>query len=181
MDIDTDPLAYRTPAPAEPSGLSSYASVKLEPRIFSNGERGLFAKEAIAQGEVLTVWGGIPVTGEQFRTLSPKLRSLSLQVEDDIYLCPTGDHPGDWVNHSCDPNAGIRGQITLVAMRDIQPGEQISFDYAMSDSTDYDEFECLCGSPNCRGYVSGNDWQRPELQARYRGYFSAYLAQKMVD
>jgi hypothetical protein len=39
--------------------------------------------------------------------------------------------------------------------------------------------ECDCGRPSCRRVVDGRDWQRPDLQERYRGYFSWYLQQKM--
>ena len=60
-------------------------------------------------------------------------------------------------------------------MRDIEAGEEVCFDYAMSDGEPYDEFDCQCGTPLCRGQVTGNDWQRPELQKRYDGYFSPYL------
>jgi len=84
------------------------------------------------------------------------------------------------VNHSCDPNCGMSGQIALVALRPLEPGEEICFDYAMSDGTPYDQFPCGCGAATCRGRVSGDDWQRPELWERYRGYFSPYL-QRRID
>ena len=64
-------------------------------------------------------------------------------------------------------------------MRDIAPGEELCFDYAMTDSSDYDEFQCACGASSCRGVVRGDDWKRPELQDRYRGYFSTYLKKRM--
>jgi hypothetical protein len=70
--------------------------------------------------------------------------------------------------------------MLVVAMRDIAIGEELCFDYAMSDGGDYDEFECLCGSLECRGVVTGRDWQLPELQLRYAGWFSPYLAQKIA-
>jgi hypothetical protein len=66
-------------------------------------------------------------------------------------------------------------------MRDIEPGEEICFDYAMSDSTDYDEFVCGCGAPNCRKKVTGNDWRNPVLWERYQGYFSPYLQLKINE
>jgi hypothetical protein len=50
----------------------------------------------------------------------------------------------------------------------------------MCDSTPYDEFNCGCGTALCRGQVTGNDWQLPELQARYEGFFSPYL-QRRID
>lgn len=34
-------------------------------------------------------------------------------------------------------------------------------------------FECGCGSDECRGQVTPNDWRRPELQKRYAGYFTS--------
>ena len=65
-------------------------------------------------------------------------------------------------------------------MQPIASGEEICFDYAMCDSTPYDEFECVCGVPLCRGRVTQNDWTRPELQNRYQGYFSPYLARRIA-
>jgi hypothetical protein len=40
--------------------------------------------------------------------------------------------------------------------------------------------KCQCGAANCRGTLTGKDWQRPELQKRYSGYFSAYLVRKIA-
>jgi uncharacterized protein len=40
--------------------------------------------------------------------------------------------------------------------------------------------KCKCRSSNCRGTLTGKDWQRPELQERYAGYFSAYLTKKIA-
>jgi uncharacterized protein len=67
----------------------------------------------------------------------------------------------------------------LVALRDIKAGEELTFDYAMSDGSPYDEFECCCGSANCRKKVTGNDWKLPGLWEKYKGYFSPYLARRI--
>jgi hypothetical protein len=104
---------------------------------------------------------------------------LCLQVEDRHFLVPRPIGEGDYVNHSCNPNAGLSGQIGLVAMRDIKIDEEVCFDYAMSDTMPYDEFECGCGQPTCRGKITGNDWQRPELQKRYAGFFSPHVQRKI--
>ena len=82
-----------------------------------------------------------------------------------------------FINHSCDPNVGFRGQVVYVALRDIRAGEELCHDYAMERSDDY-ALDCHCGSPLCRGKVSGEDWKLPELQQRYGDYFSIYIRNK---
>ncbi|HEX7070820.1 MAG TPA: SET domain-containing protein [Rhodothermales bacterium] len=158
---------------------TSHLSPKLESRQVSFG-RGIFARQPIRAGEVLSVWGGAVTTGDRFRALPAEIRQISVQVEEDLYLVPGVEGPAEWFNHSCSPNAGMEGQISLVALRDIEAGEEICYDYAMSDGSPYDEFECHCHVPECRGRVTGNDWQRPELWARYGRHFSPYL-QRRID
>ena len=158
----------------------SRKSSKLEGHAREDGERGLFARQPISTGELLAVFGGKPVTYEELVQVPHEIRRLSIQVAEDYYLLSVNESEADWVNHSCLPNAGLNGQILLVALRDIQPGEEITFDYAMSDGTAYDEFDCMCGSPDCRGYVSGRDRRLPELQRRYKDHFSPYL-QTRID
>lgn len=85
-----------------------------------------------------------------------------------------------YLNHSCEPNVGFGGNVLLVAMRDVAAGEELTTDYALFD--DYDgRLDCGCGTPSCRGVVDGHDWRRPELQTRYRGWFSWYLQRKIDD
>jgi uncharacterized protein len=61
-------------------------------------------------------------------------------------------------------------------MTDIEVGEELTFDYAMTDSSEYDEFKCFCGKENCRGKITGKDWQDPILQSKYNDYFSSFIA-----
>ena len=69
--------------------------------------------------------------------------------------------------------------VGLVAMRDIAAGEELTTDYALFD--DYDGWmECHCGADACRRVIDGRDWTMPELQNRYRGWFSTYL-QRRID
>lgn len=141
---------------------------------------GVYAIAPLQAGELITCWGGDILCADEFMTQPDKIRSLSVQVEEDLYLVPREVGPADCFNHSCDPNAGIDGQICLVALRDIAVGEQICFDYATTDGSPYDEFECECGAANCRKWITGNDWKRPELWERYAGHFTPYL-QRRID
>jgi hypothetical protein len=162
----------------QPTG---FMSPRLEGKLIAGkGGRGVFAREKLRTGEVLVVWGGEVVDGLTMRTMSEDRYRLAIQIEEDLYLLTTNEGPADWVNHSCNPNAGMHGQIVLVAMRDIRPGEEITFDYATCDGSAYDEFECGCRTRTCRGRVTGNDWRLPELQQRYAGHFAPYL-QRRID
>ncbi len=140
------------------------------------GGHGVLARVAIEAGEVLTVWGGSIVSEPDFAASSEQARKYMIQVEHDLFMTAADPpEPGEFFNHSCSPNAGIAGQIVLIAMRPIEAGEEVSFDYAMSDDHPLLAFDCACGSPRCRGRVTGQDWRMPSVQHRYAGYFSAYL------
>jgi uncharacterized protein len=142
---------------------------------------GSFALEPIAAGETVAAFGGCIVSGALLHTLSDDRQGRSIQVDTDLYLL-SGDtpEPGDMLNHSCEPNCGLLGQMLVVSMRDIAVGEELSFDYAMCDASDYDEFHCLCAQATCREIVTGSDWRNRDLQRKYAGWFSPYLARRIA-
>ncbi|MBM4422822.1 MAG: SET domain-containing protein [Chloroflexi bacterium] len=158
-----------------------YLSPQLEGRLNpAKGGFGVYARHRVSAGELVVVWGGSVVDHQTFVTLPMELQSRSVQVEEDRYLVSNSpEDPADHINHSCEPNAGLVGQIALVALRDIKPGEEVCFDYAMTDASPYDEFECGCGMPTCRGRITGNDWMLPELQEKYAGHFSPYIQRRI--
>ena len=141
---------------------------------------GLFAAAPIATGEIVAAFGGYAMSGRELGRLPTERQVHSIQIADDLFLVgPESCEPADYFNHSCEPNLGIVGSVMLTAIRAIEIGEELTFDYAMSDADDYDEFACLCRTPACRGRVTGRDWMLPELQRRYAGYFSAYLSRRI--
>jgi hypothetical protein len=71
------------------------------------------------------------------------------------------------MNHSCDPNTWWSGSTTLVARRDIQPGDEVTYDYSTADVDHCFEMECTCGSPRCRGRISNRDHLDPDWQRQY--------------
>ena len=161
----------------------SFMNNKLEARYLpEKGGYGVYATAPIEENEVLCIWGGNIWSYEEFSQLPEENQSHGIQVDEDHYQTYGLDEApesADYVNHSCEPNAGLQGPITLVAMRSIEIGEEICFDYAMSDGTPYDEFTCGCATPACRGIVTGNDWQLSELQLRYANYLSPYLQRRI--
>ena len=162
----------------------SYRSPKTQVRASNIHGRGLFATTDIGKDEIVAAKGGHIVDRKTLREqISPRLGPVEIQIDEDLFIAPVSDEEREssmlYLNHSCDPNLGIRGEITFVAMRDIRAGEELTRDWAMTDDDDY-SLECNCGAPNCRKTLTGKDWQRPDLQKRYAGYFSAYLACKIA-
>jgi len=159
----------------------SHLSPKLEARsVPEKGGMGVFALSPIGEGELLVLWGGRIVGESELDPTMPNFSQRVLQIEEGLFLlAPESLEPSDRFNHSCDPNAGFSGQIGLVAMRDIVAGEEVCFDYAMCDGSPYDEFICSCGSENCRGNITGEDWKRSDLRGRYAEYYSPYLQRRI--
>lgn len=161
--------------------VASYRTPKAEVRPSGVEGRGLVARESIGKGEVVAIKGGHVVDQRTFEENAGVIGDSDIQIADGFYLVPLSAEEHDavmmFLNHSCEPNAGVMGNIVFVAMRDIAPGEEITIDYAMIDDGDF-TLECRCGASSCRGTISGRDWTRPELQEKYGGYFSAYLMAK---
>ena len=141
---------------------------------------GSRAVGVIPAGTSVATFGGTALSRIEFAKFEAERRSRSLQVNTNlIFLGPPSREPGDSINHSCEPNCGMRNATTIVAMRDIAVGEELTFDYAMSDASDYDEFDCNCGSSMCRGRIQADDWRLETLRHRYRGFFSPYIQRKI--
>ena len=84
------------------------------------------------------------------------------------------------LNHSCDSNCGINvneaGTHLLVARKDIAEGEEITLDYAMENYTiEFFPPQCMCGSPNCRGKITGWKDLTKEKKEEYRPWAAPIL------
>lgn len=160
----------------------SYISPKAGVRESPIHGRGLFAVGDFAAGEVVCVKGGYVFGREALRSMPGWFRAAEIQVEEDLFIGPVeeSEREGSMVfsNHSCDPNIGVRGQIVFVAMRAVAAGEELTHDWATTDDDDY-ELECNCGAAACRGRLTGQDWRTPDLQQKYKGFFSSYLERKI--
>ncbi|MBV9926622.1 MAG: SET domain-containing protein-lysine N-methyltransferase [Acidobacteria bacterium] len=161
----------------------SYISPKAEVRESPIHGRGLFAREAFAPGEVVCVKGGYVFGRATLKSMPGWYRAAEIQVAEDLFIGPLAEEEREgsmvFSNHSCEPNVGVRGQIVFVAMRRVEAGEELTHDWATTDDDDY-ELECRCGAHSCRKVITGRDWRRPDLQQKYKGYFSSYLSDKIA-
>ena len=160
----------------------SWMNPKLEVRIVpSDDALGIFTREKIQKNEGLVVFGGAVITEQKVLTLNQERIKAVLQIREDLWLhCDTCDD-ADYVRHSCNPNAGFKNLITLIAMRNIDAGEEITIDYAMvvERFVGMNDFPCQCKAENCRKLIAGADWKNKDLQEKYRGHFSPYLQEKI--
>jgi hypothetical protein len=160
----------------------SYLSPKTAVQASPIEGRGLFAVAPIAQGEIVAIKGGYIFDRQTRATIEKRLGPAEIPIADDWFIGPlhAEEREGGMIfsNHSCEPNIGVQGQIVFVAMRDIRAGEELTHDWATTDDDAY-EMVCHCGAPSCRKIVTGQDWQRQDLQEKYRGYMSWYLQQKI--
>lgn len=140
---------------------------------------GLFATQPIPKGTVVAVLAGRKVSTTELNRLlqNPPVDAITLD-EDEHLILPTDPRPTiAYGNHSCDPNLWWIDAVTLEARRDIAADEEVTSDYGTSTGVDF-EMACNCGSPRCRGTITGEDWKRPELQDRYGDHWIPALLRK---
>ena len=98
------------------------------------------------------------------RVVTPTATSIQVGVDEHIDGQPTL-----YLNHSCEPNVFVdAGTLTIVAIRDIQPGEDVQFFYPANEWHMSVPFECTCGTASCLGTISGAKEMDQEVLGRYR-------------
>jgi len=177
---------------------SSHRNIRLKPCENKAKGLGLFAIDRIVKGEV--VWKHcVDPHGRQTARIYTKDEVEEIW-KDDLdwfwhwaYRCGENSYLGPaskespmqeatyYQNHSCDPSTWWENETTLVARRDLEPGDEITYDYGTSESNEEELglVGCLCGSGNCRGEIRGNDHLRPELIERYGRHFQPYLRERV--
>lgn len=125
---------------------------------------GLFADGPIPAGSLILPLAGRPFDRRDPIHATPAGANL-LQTGPTTYILLMP--PAVYANHSCDPNAGIRGNRNLVAIRDIAAGEEIRFDYSTTMDEEFWTLRCRCGALACRGVVTDFDQLPDALQRRY--------------
>jgi hypothetical protein len=154
--------------------IAPWIDPRLEVRDSAVHGRGLYARESMGSGEVALIWGGTVFSEADVQAGRVQPGTLTL-VEEGLYLGdPIGQPGADFhLNHSCDSNLWMRDALTLVTRDVVEEDEELTVDYALWETDPEWTIEaCRCGSPRCRGRVTGRDWRLPELQARYGEHFS---------
>lgn len=157
--------------------------MELRPSRIVEGEAGVFAAAFIPKGMVLThdaedmEHDDYLLSHEEFDTLSPKIqkaiRNYCVERQGG-HLVLEGIDFNDlsitwFLNHSCEGNLGLTKEGDFIALRDIEEGEELSYDYGLTESGNF-SMDCHCGSPSCRKHISGTDHKDPAFRAKYADY-----------
>ena len=137
---------------------------------------GLFASEDIRKDEiVLDFSDGKVYYAEKGNEFSKEIADFAIQFEERKWI---DTHSiGRFINHSCEPNCGIKGNFQIVAMRDIKKDEELTYDYEMTEDSDW-RMECLCGSGSCRKIIGAYGNMPQTIREKYKGYIAQWLVEK---
>lgn len=124
--------------------------------------KGVFAKKNIRDGETILIFRGNILSFEEAKIN----RAYCLQIGIDKYYGPSG-WVDDYVNHSCQPNAGLKNARTLIALQNIQKNEEITFDYSTCLHENNWTMECKCDSLHCRGMIGDFRYIPQLVQKKY--------------
>lgn len=154
--------------------------IELRPSHIDLGGVGVFAVSSIPKGQ--KVADGIAEADFQdlipwtaFEGYDPDVQK---KVHDFCIGTPRGFVPPEnldfnklsiewYLNHSCDGNCGFNDDGDFVAIRDIEQGKELAYDYGLAESNPNFTMKCTCGSEKCRKVITGNDWKNQDFRAQH--------------
>ena len=127
--------------------------------------KGVFAVQAIAAGETILEYAGEIITWAQAQKRHPHdpenpNHTFYFHIDEQHVIDALhGGNSSRWINHACNPNCETEeqgGRIFIKALRNIQVGEELNYDYGLIIEARYTpklkaEYPCWCGAKNCRG------------------------------
>ncbi|HLC33231.1 MAG TPA: SET domain-containing protein-lysine N-methyltransferase [Candidatus Nanoarchaeia archaeon] len=134
--------------------------------------KGIFAVKPIPKGTRIIEYVGEKVTKGEGTRREKLQEKQARKGEGTIYVFELDErwdidgsvswNTARYINHSCEPNCEIffeNGGIWIAALRDIDSGEELSYDYGF-DLDDFHKYPCKCGKKKCVGYmVAQEHWK----------------------
>lgn len=142
--------------------------------------KAVFSKAEIRKDSFIILFTGDIYTKDQYLARADRDNNHFLQIDTESFMGPSWGID-DFINHSCDPNCGLiysGDKIGLFAIRHIQKGEEICFDYSTTMAEDFWEMACLCGAGNCRKMI--RDFKHLPLPTQQR-YISLNIVAPFIS
>ncbi|MDE1970205.1 MAG: SET domain-containing protein [Patescibacteria group bacterium] len=150
---------------------------KVEIRASRIAGRGVFALAVIRQGEtIFEPCVRVVHTRSRYTQANARTGQHMLAVGPRRWIGTARNDPLWNLNHSCAPNACIRNVSTCVALRKIQPGEEITIDYTLTEEDEYWEMSpCRCRSRKCRHVIISLPLMPQDFRRRHRSHVANWL------
>jgi SET domain-containing protein len=141
-----------------------------------NMGKGLFAIKPIKKGELISDWTkGKVYIAEKAGKLPKKIRNHAIQFDEHKWI--DTEDIGRYINHSCEPNCGLKGKFKIVSIRNIKKGEQLTYDYEMTEDSNW-KMKCKCKTKSCRKIIGTYKNLPEEIKDKYKSYTSKWLLKK---
>lgn len=135
--------------------------------------RGLFATVPIKKGVVIGIFKGKIHKKINWGEKDALSHPYWVEVAKNTWIDPLP--PYRFINHSCNPSAGIKGRITIIALHDLKAGDEITLDYSTIESDSRWNMRCVCYESNCRKTVRSIQHLSKKQFAKYLPYMSTYF------
>ena len=122
---------------------------------------GVYATRRIKKGTRIIEYTGERIPDENIEDDNGSSHTFYFALSNGKVIDPAvnGGNDARWINHSCEPNCEAiedRNRVFIYAIRDIQPGEELFYDYSLQvdgpvTRKEKKQYECLCGEDACRG------------------------------
>ena len=142
--------------------------------------KGIFAKKDIKKGEIIALIKGPIINHAVVDKKTSSAGPNWIGIGKNKWIDPKVIF--NHINHSCDPNAGIKGSKTVVALRNIKKGEEVLIDYSITEEDALWELprRCKCGSKKCRKIIKSIQFLPKEVFNGYLPYISKYFQQVYI-
>lgn len=135
--------------------------------------KGVFTSRDIKKGGIVEIVKGDIIKFKINNEKDSKVGPNRIGIERDLWIDPF--EPFRYLNHSCNPNTGIKGRFVLVALRDIKKDEEVVFDYSIQDEDKFWQMKCSCGAINCRKTIRSIQFLPVKTFKKYLPYIPTYF------
>ncbi|MBS3113496.1 SET domain-containing protein [Candidatus Woesearchaeota archaeon] len=147
-----------------------------------NTGKGLFAKTDIKKNEaIFSVQGRIIKESKYYAGSYYKTGPRWLTIGKNTWVSPLRSNPWWFINHSCKPNAGLRGKVTVVAMKNIKKGSEITIDYSITEDYPSWQMKCECSHNNCRKVIRSVRFLPDGIFKKYKPFIPKFLQESYLS
>jgi len=134
---------------------------------------GAFATQNFSRGETIFIFKGRVYKRDNKNIKDAFANPDSIGIDRNTWIDPYEQF--HFINHSCDPNMGIKGRVTFVALKNIKKGDELTFDYSINEEDPRWHMRCGCGAKNCRKIIRSIRYIPKRTYQQYLPFVPTYF------